>query len=210
MTDTVPPPPQPQKFPSAFHSALGVCLENWQRVEELLFITFWRVSLYTYVRWPATIFTQIRAFDQKCVLVDNVANATLKDYPELLAQWDNLMDKLRKAGKKRHKLVHYAIELTEEKEWRIEPQIFDPRLRFRANAPTPKDKEHYMGMKELENIAESFSDLTEDLQKFFDATKAATDEVRISHAEGFLKQKGLLSKTDNLLKRLGQPPKAGG
>ena len=183
--------------PKMFHQELGACLEFWQHVESALFMIFLRISLYSYVDWPMAIYTHIRAFDQKCVLIDKLAQHSLEGSPHL-ETWSQLLKKVTIAGKKRDKLVHYAI-VSGDLERLIQPPLFDPRIwqqKIRKG-----DSEHYLNINELEKIKYLFFGLATDLGSFEGKIQGTTNRLRKRHAKDLLKRKARPSKK-------GSPPKS--
>jgi hypothetical protein len=185
-----------------FHEALGRCLNNWQKVEEQLFRISWSVGLHETFGWASTFYTHIRAFEQKVSLIDKLAELALENTPELVV-WADIEQRLISLGKKRDRLVHYAIEFANNK-YRVEPPLYALRKRqFSKKAPRT-DGEHYFDTKELNKIGESFDQLTLDLLEFHERLLPLTHKVKVDLQSGFWRQKGLLSSTENLEEALGR------
>lgn len=187
---------------SLFHEALGRCLNNWQKVEEQLFVISWSMGLHEAFAWASTFYTHVRAFDQKCALVDKLANLTLKDTPEL-ATWGALLKRLTSCGKKRDRLVHYAIEYGKNNQYRIEPPPYAIKKKKQFTKKPPKtDGEHYFDTEQLNKIAESYSTLALDLANFYLKATGRSHELKISLQEDFWRRMGLLSNTETLQEAL--------
>ena len=183
-----------------FHEAIGRCLNNWQRVEEQLFLISWDMGLHQTFGWASTFYTHVRAFEQKCALVDKLAELTLEGTPEL-KQWAELLGRLQSCGKKRDRLVHYSIEWANNK-YRIEPPVYGMRKRQFSKKPPRTDGEHYFETKELEAISENFSVLTLDLMNFHLKSMVVSRKVSEDLQSDFWRQKGLLSNTESLSEAL--------
>src|SRR5665811_80885 len=169
-----------------FYWALGTCLTAWQTVEFWLFMIFWRLTQYGDIELPSLMFNHIRAFDQRRVLVDRFAHATLTDLPETLKRWESLHKRLTVCGSKRDRIVHYQImrATDDSPRIRIEPPSWSYKLRWGPTKIGPRDDSHCLDAESLYAIKAEFILLSKDLEQLDDELEAASEAIQNTIEKG--------------------------
>ena len=163
------PHTRPRDNTQSFLFLLGSCLNNWQNVENELFRIFVQLLFTHHVGIASILFSHIRAFDQRLVLIDKLAKHTLPAGP-VLDEWVTLQKRLSAAGDQRHRIVHYQITSDKDHNWerKIEPPVYDFSRRVGTRAISPKDEKHYIGESALAKIMNEFALLPIALRSFAD------------------------------------------